>query len=139
MCWQRAEGVVSSQLQLRSLHASLWEEETVFWCRHIASDLTKLSSLPRSQPAISAAVSSSSRNSGEEGTLDHSPNTESPMPTFPISVVTSVEASDWSVQVRMSPPFLQSKAPVVRGVMASSVGQVQWSPMGDHTSSSSIR
>ena len=55
--------------------------------------------------------------------------------SLPVSVVTTVEASDLSLQVRMDSPSLQSKEPVVRGVMAACVGNMQWSPVEDHTSS----
>ena len=53
----------------------------------------------------------------------------------PVSVVTTVDASDWSLQVRMDAPLLQSKRPMLRGVMAACVGNVQWSPVEDNTSS----
>ena len=54
---------------------------------------------------------------------------------LPVSIVTSVEASDWSLQIRLDSPSMQSKGPLVRGVMAACMGNVQWSHVEDHTSS----
>ena len=42
------------------------------------------------------------------------------------SAVTTVEATDWSVSLRMDTPTLQSKEPLVQAVLASCALNVQW-------------
>ena len=42
------------------------------------------------------------------------------------SAVTTVEASDWSVSMRMDTPTLQSKEPLVQAVLASCAANLQW-------------
>ncbi len=50
---------------------------------------------------------------------------------LPLSVVTSVECSDWSVQLHSDVPSLQAKEPLCRVVMATCAGNVQWDPVED--------
>ncbi len=118
---QKVAGVLSNHLLLSSLHASVWEDEAVFWGKHAVKDVTKTFTRLKQKSQSSAQRQSSV-----------SKLTKTPL--IPFSVVTTVEASDWSVQVRIMSPSLQSKGPVMRAVMASSVGHVQWSPQGGHTS-----
>ena len=47
---------------------------------------------------------------------------------LPISVATTLEASDWSVQLRPDAASLQSKEPLCRVVAATVVASVQWDP-----------
>ena len=42
------------------------------------------------------------------------------------AVVTTVEASDWSISLRMDTPTLQSKEPLVQAVLASCAVNLQW-------------
>ena len=42
------------------------------------------------------------------------------------SVVTTMEATDWSVSLRMDTPTLQSKEPLVQAVLASCAVNLQW-------------
>lgn len=102
----------------------------VFWTKCIVSNLL------RTKRKLLPIVKSSSIHSNvpEEDERGASSLVLRKVFSLPFSVVTTVEASDWSVQVRMSPTSLQSKGPVVRGVMAACVGHVQWSPLEDHIS-----
>lgn len=121
--------MLSNQLQVSSVHASLWDGEVVFWTKYITRNLQrtrlKLRTLFQSRNGDLADRSSRNTAGSVAGVLF----------ALPVSVVTTVEASDWSLQVRVDSPSLQSKRPIVRGVMAACVGNVQWSPMEDHTSS----
>ena len=42
------------------------------------------------------------------------------------SAVTTVEATDWSVSMRMDTPTLQSKEPLLQAVLASCAANLQW-------------
>lgn len=128
---QKSADVVSNQLQIRSLHSSLWDDETLFWTRHIARNLQRISnrwkmlwSHKRRKVETRKSFTGSNASLLARRILN-----------LPVSVVTTVEASDWSLQVRVESPFLQSKQPVVRGVMAACMGNLQWSPVEGHTSS----
>ena len=124
--------MLSNHLQLSSLHASLWEEEAVFWSKRISKDIIGTAAKLTGSKATSTSANA---QTSDGDALQRSSSSDPDKPFFiPFSVVTTVEASDWSVQVRMSASSLQSKGPVLRGVMAASVGHVQWSPLEDHTS-----
>ena len=97
----------------------------MFWAKEITGNILRTKaniSPPMKSP------SSVSDESSEPSTADRQ------MFRLPFSVVSTVEASDWLVLVRMVPSSLQSKGPVVRGVMAACVGHVQCSPLENHTS-----
>lgn len=123
--FQKSSEVLSNQLQVSSVHASLWDGEAVFWTKSIARNLQ------RTRVKLRTLFKSRSRNSSKDSTA----SVVSVLFAFPVSVVTTVEASDWSIQVRVDSPLLPSKRPVMRGVMAACVGNVQWSPVENHTSS----
>lgn len=124
--------MLSNQLQVSSVHASLWDGEAVFWTRHVTTSVqrtrTKLKALMRGRSSKDPAERSKDGGAGVAAGL---------LVALPMSVVTTVEASDWSVQLRVDSPSLQSsKRPVVRGVMAACVGNIQWTPLEkDHASS----
>lgn len=44
------------------------------------------------------------------------------------SAVTTVEATDWSISLRMDTPTLQAKEPLVQAVLASCTANLQWTP-----------
>ena len=58
---------------------------------------------------------------------------------LPLSVVTTVEASDWSVQLHMDSLGLQSKEPFCRVVMAACAGNVQWNDPKEDEAAITIR
>ena len=93
----------------------------MFWCSYFQESLRKLRTSLKSRTSSSQASSSNALNNF------HS------LFALPVSVVTTVEASDWSVQVRLDAVSLQSKEPVCRAVMAACAANVQWSPVKDET------
>ena len=148
LLFQKSSEILSNELQIRSLHASLFDGETVFWSKCIVSNLQrtvkKLKTILKSHSAsnsysmesASSSVAMESVSSSSVGGISSSLGSVSSLiRALPLSVVTTVEASDWSVQVRTESLAVQSKRPLVRGVMASCVGNIQWSPVQDHASS----
>ena len=91
----------------------------MFWLRYIRDSITsyraKSKSGLRQDPEKQA--SAKQRTSSFLNAIVNSP----------VSMVTTLEASDWSVLLRMDAPTLQSKEPVCRAVMASGVANLQWS------------
>lgn len=126
--FQKSSDVLANELQVRSLHCSLWDGEVIFWSKYILNNFhrtrDKLRTLLLKRQNADAGKSRRNVLSMVGGVL-----------ALPMSVVTSVEASDWSVQVRTESPSLQSKQPLVRGVMAAGVGTVQWSRTQDNSTS----
>ena len=110
---------LTNKLQVDSFHVSLWEEEVVFWSKHIQDSLNKIKVKLKSRLH--------DRNSQQK-----SINT-SHLFNSPLSVVTSLESSDWSVQLHTDTPTLQAKGPVFRVVMATCAGNVQWDAPQDNT------
>ena len=55
------------------------------------------------------------------------------------SAVTTVEATDWSVSLRMDTPTLQCKEPLVQAVVASCAGNLQWTDPSATNTTSSVR
>lgn len=126
---KKASNVLSNELQVRSLHTSLWDGEAIFWSKHL------LSSIQNSREKLRMLLLSYSLRGGTDHT-DAGSSLVDGILALPESVVTTVEASDWSIQARTDSPELQSsKRPLVRGVMATCVGNIQWSNAEDHTSS----
>ena len=128
---QKSSDVLSNQLQVSSAHATLWDGEAIFWTQCI------LSNLWRSKQKLGALLQAGEEGGGvREGTgRGVASSLAGTVFGSPVSVVTTVETSDWSLQVRVDSPSLLSKGPVMRGVMAACVGHVQWSLVDDHTSS----
>lgn len=124
--------MLSNELQVRSLHTLLWDGEAIFWAKCILADLL------RARDRLRALLQAYSRPSSGVKQSKHPKSISSVVGgvlAMPLSVVTTVEASDWSLQCRTESLSLQSKSPLVRGVMAACVGNVQWSRVRDHSTS----
>ena len=124
--------MLSNELQVRSLHTSLWDGEAIFWSKCI------LANLLRTRDKLRVLLLAHNRPSAGVKGSKHPKSISSVVGgvlAMPLSVVTTVEASDWSLQCRTESPSLQSKRPLVRGVMAACVGNVQWSRVQDHSTS----
>ena len=123
---QSSSKSLSNRAQVDSLHASLWESETVFWLRHV-QDVgkrfrTKLQSLlSRTKGATSSS------------------NLLSQLFGLPVSVATTLEASDWSVQLRPDAVSLQSKEPLCRLVAAALVANLQWEPCAENQHTTTVK
>ena len=123
---QSISSSLSNRAQVDSLHSSLWESETIFWLRHtqdVAKKLrTKLhSSLSRTKD------------------VDSYHDLLSQLFGLPVSVATTLEASDWSVQLRPDAISLQSKEPLCRLVSAAMVASVQWEPCPENQQTTAIK
>ena len=122
---QHSSQTISNNIQIESVHASIWDSEATFWTQYLLETMGNKAGVPRtnkkwdipSKQRISEFLASAV--------------------TLPVSMVTTIEASDWSILLRMDTPTLQSKEPVCRAVMASSVVNVQWSPV--HEGSTIVR
>ena len=123
---QSSSNSLSNRAQVDSLHASLWESETVFWLRH-AQDISKRFS--------TKLQSSLSRTKG--ATSSH--NLLSQLFGLPVSMATTLEASDWSVQLRPDAVSLQSKEPLCRLVAAALVSSVQWEPCAENQQTTTVK
>lgn len=99
-------------VRVDSLHGSLWECETVFWLKHAQEIGNKFRTKLRS-------LSSRTRSASD------SPSLLSLFFAVPMSVVTTLEASDWSVQLRPDAISLQSKEPLCRAVAGALSASVQ--------------
>lgn len=136
LLFQKSPDVLSNELQVRSLHASLWDGEAIFWSKCLLADFQSIRKKLRA--LFSPGRSGEAMETSKAAEVNRSRSVSSVVGgvlALPVSVVTTVEASDWSLQFRAESPSLQSKRPLVRGVMAACVGNVQWSHVEDHTSS----
>ncbi len=124
---QKSDKVLSTHLQIHSLHASLWDNEAVFWTKCI------LNNIKRTRNQLRIINEGISKVNTSKGTLGSS--IPERILSLPVSVVTTMDASDCSLQIRMDSVSLQSKGPVARAVMAACVANMQWSPMEDNISS----
>ena len=106
-------------MQVNSAHVSIWEGETAFWVRYLLDTIntyrTKVKSRQKKRKTVSA-------NQRIYEFLNH-------LFALPVSVVTTVEVSDWSIQLRLDAGTLQSKEPVCRLVVASCAINAQWAAM----------
>ena len=58
---------------------------------------------------------------------------------LPVSVATTLEASDWSVQLRPDAVSLQSKEPLCRLVAAALVANLQWEPCTENQHTTTVK
>lgn len=103
-------------MQVDSVHVAIWEGETIFWVRYILDTIntyrTKAKLKQKARKALPA-------NQRIYSFLNH-------LFVLPVSMVTTMEVSDWSIQLRLDAETLQSKEPVCRFVVASCAASVQW-------------
>ena len=103
-------------MQVDSVHVAIWEGETIFWVRYILDTIntyrTKAKLKQKTRKTLPA-------NQRIYSFLNH-------LFVLPVSVVTTMEVSDWSIQLRLDAETLQSKEPVCRFVVASCAASVQW-------------
>ena len=99
-------------VQIDSLHGALWESETIFWLKHARE--------------IGGKVRNKLQSKTKFSSVTKSPNLLSQLFSLPISVATTLEASDCSVQLRPDVVSLQSKEPLCRTVAGTLVASVQW-------------
>ena len=103
-------------MHVESLHCSVWEGEAVFWGHQLKDSFSKWRTRLKPTPAPSLASEAGGESSFVNGLL-----------TFPTAIVTTIEVSDCSVQVRLDTLAVQSKEPIGRAVMATCVANLQWS------------
>lgn len=118
---QRSSQCLSNRLQIDSVHVSLWEGEAVFWS---VFALDTIRTYSKRSPKTT-----NTENASTNAALDLA----SLLFSLPVSMVTTVEASDLSLVVRMDTPTLQSKEPVYRVVMASGAANVQWNAVEEES------
>ncbi len=106
---------LTNKLYVDSLNFTVWEEEVVFWSKYAKDNLNKIKVKLKSFPPEEQRQSQ-----------PNSFNLISRLFNSPLSVVTTVECSDWSIQLHSDMPSLQAKEPLCRVVMATCVGNVQW-------------
>ena len=123
---QSSSSSLSNRAQVDSLHASLWESETVFWLKHV-QDVGK-----RFRTKLHSSLSKTNR-------VTSSYNVLSQLFSLPISVATTLEASDWSVQLRPDAVSLQSKEPLCRLVAAALVASLQWEPCAENQHTTTVK
>ncbi len=106
---------LANKLHIDSLNATLWEEEVLFWYKYARETFNKIKVKLKSQ-----------QNKNSHQSQQNSSNFISRLFKLPLSVVTSLESSDWSIQLHSEAPTLQAKEPLCRVVMASCACNVQW-------------
>ena len=123
---QSSSSSLSNRVHVDSLHGSVWESETVFWLTHIQQVAEKFRT---------KLQSSLSRTQGVAGSLD----LLAQFFALPVSMATTLEASDWSVQLRPDAISLQSKEPLCRMVAAALVANIQWEPWAEKEHSTTVK
>ena len=113
----------------------------VFWSKFTQENLGKIQTKLKAARGLAKRADMSS-----VATIDQERTKSSSMSkilsrifNLPLSVVTTVEASDWSVQLRMDSSGLQSKEPFCRVVMAACAGNVQWNDPEEDEAKITIR
>ena len=113
---QHSSGTLSNSVQVDSVHVAIWEGETIFWVRYLLNTIntyrTKAKLKQKTRKTLPA-------NQRIYSFLNH-------LFVLPVSMVTTMEVSDWSIQLRLDAETLQSKEPVCRFVVASCATSVQW-------------
>ena len=113
-------------IQVDSLHGALWESETIFWLKHANELATNLRTKLQSSSSKTKGVASS-------------PEYLSQLFALPVTVATTLEASDWSVQLRPDAVSFQSKEPLCRTVAGALVASVQWEPQTEKEHNTTVK
>ena len=116
---QHSSDVLSNSVQVNSAHVSIWEGEAAFWVRYLLDTINTYRTKMKSSQTRRKTLPAKQRIYEFLNQLF----------ALPVSMVTTVEVSDWSIQLRLDAGTLQSKEPVCRLVVASCAVNVQWIAM----------
>lgn len=138
---------LSNMIKVESLHSTLREDEMVYWSKYFIKSISSLRETASSHKQkrgweqlllyiylhvrTVTIIYSSYRN--PSSSVKGVPDILRMVMTS--SAVTTMEATDWSMSMRMDTPTLQAKDPLVQAVSASCAINLQWTnPDTDNTS-----
>lgn len=137
LLFQLSSEALTNKAHIDSLHVCLWEKETVYWNRFAQKSMNKLKEKLK--------MAASPPRDGDDSTLEEHKLTSSALGfisqifNLPLSVITTIEASDWSAQLHMDSPSLQSKEPFCCVGVASWAAYIHWNELTDKQDSITAR